>query len=380
MSINYTSSNMPVGNIAFGLTNSNTISCWGACFVDSNRFVLTLVKSNLGAMIWKKIDVQSIALAYYDMPFSPADAGVDPSDLHPTKGNFLSFSNNKLYYLKGNVLHQRNIDTGASEGTKLLRNSGGVALVGTSLNHVLVEGNEVYVASKADGKIYHWTIASYDAAPIDAAQEVTVSEFSGEVNGLVAQPGADTDIVVITKTTAKQAIKFSSTLVRKGESIWTDPSTNITLALFRGSILYMLSNDSLTAGVGLYFYRFGDGSTNIIAPSETIFTISSSQIKAGTQEPLTLSFTAKDGYGLPFQPDDYVRFSIVKYGDAYDSNDGALALTAIGPFRNSQGNPLNTQLDLTFDPSGSALAYWQAPVEIPADTVLHRVKVKYPSV
>ena len=380
MAINYTNSNLPVGNIAFGLTNSNTVACWGVCFIENGRFALTLVKDNTGALTWKKIDVQSIALAYYDMPFTPADAGIDTADLHPTKGNFLVYDGGSLYYLKGNVLHKRNVTTGVSEGTKLLRDAGGVALVGTSLNHLAIKGSEVYVASKPNGKVYHWTISTFDAAPADATNEVSVSEFTGELVAFVTQPGADTDVVAFTKGSSKLAIKFTSALVRRGESFWSDPSTNLTLGVFRGSILYLLANDHTTAGVGIYFYRFGDGSTDIIAPAETLYSISSSQIKAGTEEPLTVVFTAKDGFGLPFQPVDYVRFSVVKYGDVFDKNDGALALSALGPFRDNQGNPINTQLDLTFDGTGTAIVYWQAPLEIPADTVLHRIKVKYPIV
>ena len=378
MSLDYTSSNLVVGNGVFGLTGSDTTACWGFCFVDLNRFALTLVSDGAN-LFWKKIDVLSTTVAFYDMLYTPADAGIEFTDSHPVKGNFLWQDSDMLYYLKEEVLHQRNITTGASVGTKTLRSILSANIDASTIDHIAVKGNEVYAVSGSLNKLYHWTVSVWDAGTVDASEEVTVSELTAStLDGLFTQPGADTDIIVLTKGSAKQALKYTSTLTRVGESLWDDPSTNISATVFRGSILYFLANDEITAGIGLYFYRFGDGSTNIIAPVETVLTISASQIKAGNLVPLTITFTARDGYGVPFQPTDPVRFSILRQGSAFDTNDGALAITSVGPFRDSIGNPINTQLDLYFDAGGSAVAYWQAPLVIPTDTVLHRIKIDYP--
>jgi len=378
MAINYTSTNIPVGNTVFGLTSFDTVECWGTCFVENNRFALILVKSG-AALYWKKLDVLAVSPVYYDMEYSPTFASILPTDIHPTKGNFLCQDGGYIYYVNNSYLYRINAVTGAADGSKILRNASSVAVGSQFINHILVKGTQVYALSKANTKLYHWDIAAFDGGTTDALEETTVPELVlGSACGLYAMPGADTDVVVVTKNTAKLAIKYTATLVRKGESYWTDPSSNITLAILRGSIIYMVANDELTAGAGLYIYKYGDGSTGIIAPNETIYTISSTQIKAATSEPLTLTFSSKDGFGVPFQPTDFVRFSLIKQGDMFDKNDGALSDQYAGPFRDNVSNPINTQLDLTFDSEGSVVLYWQAPLEIQAETVMHRIRVQYP--
>jgi hypothetical protein len=381
--LNYLSSTVSVGNAVFGLGGGVTCSLWGMTFVE-DRYALVLVLSG-GVLYWKKIDTYSDTVVSSDLPYTPTAAGLAAGDLHEsTTGQFLASDTTYLYYLKANTVLRVVEATGASAGSQTLRTSAAASIPTTALGAVAVKGSSLYVLSKSQQLLYTYSIGgwSWDASPQNAVRQVTVSELGTfDISGLFCQPGADTDVVVLLKlgSTSTTAVKYTSDLLtRKGQTTWSDPSINIHSAQFKGSILHVVQNDPTTAGTGVLIHRFGDGSTNIVAKENTILVVDQDRVKAGSGTKVKISFTVRDGYGLPFAATENTRFSLIRVGDSFDSNDGALALTTSGPFRDSSDNPLNVTLAVPFDVTGKAECYWETPIEVPVDVLLHRIKVEYP--
>lgn len=381
--LNYLSSTISIGNGVFGLTNLVTASLWGMTFI-SDRYILTLVESG-GSLYWKKIDTYSDTTATYDMPFTPTTAGLAAADSHEaSSGQFLAADDTYLYYLKGNTVLRINLTSGATAGSQTLRSSSGASIPTNALGGIALKGANLYAVSKSQQLLYVFNVGvwAWDASPQNAVRQVSVTELATyAISGLFTQPGTDTDVVVLMKlgSTAATAVKYTSDLlIRKGSSDWSDPSIEIHAAQFKGSILHVAYNNNTLAGTGVLIHRFGDGSTNIVAKERTTLTLSEDRVKAGSGTKVKIAFVVKDGYGLPFAATEEVRFSLVKVGDAYDKNDGALATSESGPFRDSSDNPLNVSLEVAFDGTGKAECWWETPLEVPADVLLHRIKVEYP--
>lgn len=381
--LNYLSSTVSVGNGTFGLTNLVTCSLWGMTFIE-DRYALVLVESG-GALYWKKIDTFTDSVVSYDMTYTPTQAGLSAADTHEgTAGQFLASDGTYIYYLKANTVLRFTIATGVDAGSQTLRSSTGAAIPASALGAISIKGSNLYAASKAQQLVYLFNTAgwAWDGTPQNAVRNTTVTELATHnLSGLYTQGGTDNDVVVLMKlgTTSALAVKYTSDLVtRKGQTTWSDPSINIRCAQFKGSILHLVQNDPTLAGTGVLIHRFGDGSTGIVAREQTLLTLSEDRVKAGSGTKVKISFTVKDGYGLAFAASEKTRFSIVKVGDAFDKNDGALAATTSGPFRDASDNPVNVSIDIPFDVTGKAECYWESPVEVPVDVLLHRIKVEYP--
>lgn len=381
--LNYLSSTVSVGNSVFGLSNVVTAALWGTTFIGE-RFALTLVASG-GSVYWKKIDTYMDSTVAYDMTFTPAEAGITAADTHEAStGQFIAADSTYLYYLKANTVVRTALATGLASGSVTLRSSSMAAIPANALGAITVKGSYLYVASKSQGLLYAFNMGAWawDGTNKDAIRQVAVTELSTySLSGLFTQPGSDTDVVVLVKqgTNSALAIKYTADLLtRKGDTNWTNPSENIRSAQFRGSILYVAQNDPSVAGTGVLLHRFGDGSTNIVAKEKTQLILSEDRVRAGSGSKVKITFIAKDGYGLTFPITEKVRFSIVRVGDSFDKNDGALALTENGPFRDASDNPVNVSLDASFDVTGKAECYWHAPIEIPVEVLMYRIKVQFP--
>jgi hypothetical protein len=381
--LQYLSSTISVGNPVFGLTNVNTCALRGMTFVGS-RFALTLVESG-GSLYWKFIDTYSDTTVSYDVPFTPAQAGLAASDVHESvTGQFLASDSAYLYYMNGSTVKRINIETGTDAGSQILRSSSMAVIPAAAVGGITVKGSMLYLVSKSQQLLYVFNMnaLAWDGSSTNAVRQVTVSELATHtLCGLFTQSGSDTDVVLLLKngSTSAVAIKFTlDLLTRKGQTEWTSPSTNIVAAQFKGSILHVVKNDPTTAGSGVLIHRFGDGSTDIVAKEKTILALSDERVKAGSGKVVKITFSAKDGYNQTFPITDKVRFSLMKVGEAFDKNDGALGASANSTFRNSSDEPISTSLEISFDSTGKAECFWHTPIEVPVDVLLHRIKVEYP--
>jgi hypothetical protein len=380
MALNYASSVLSVGNNVFGADSNHSIQLRGGAFLDS-RYLLLLIKNNsTNEMVWKKLDTLSTSTVSYDIAID-VNTIAEASDW-AAQGQYLAVDNGFIYYLKGSSLVKVNATSGEIIGSNLLRRQSGAATTASSLRTMNVLGNNLYVTSQTDGIIIRYDLSTFlwNGTNRNAITERSVSHFgSHDIMASFIQSGS-TEFVVMLKGPKKVALKFTSDLAEQlgTGSSWSDPSDNIVSAQFSGSILYVLAcNDSL-AGTGVQAYRFGDASTGEVDEEHTIFSVSSNRVRVGSGQVVTLKYSARDGYGLVFTPEQAVRFSLIRIGDIFDSNDGALSLNANGPFRGPAGDPLAVTLDVPFDGTGSATCYWHTPLEIPVKELLHRIRVRYP--
>lgn len=380
--LNYTGSNIAAGNALFGASSSHTLSIWGAAFIESGRFVLVLVRKSDGAVAWKKLDPLTLTPVAYDMPYAPSVAGIAANDRGATtQGQFLYADDTYLYYYKGTTIYRRDFITGADAGSHQLRTTTGTLLNGSTVNAITKSSLHLYVVAKADGRIYRYDTAqlTWTGSTLNAATQITESEFTNsDVVGALVQPNTN-DLVVLLRGSALRAIKYNVALTtKKGVTAWDGPSASVAAAQFRGSIVHTFASDNTLAGTGFFVYRYADGSTGVVATEQTYLSLDNDRVKAGAGTVAKVTFRVRDGYGEKFQPTEFARFTLIKIGDVYDKNDGALATNQLGPFRDSSGNPLNTQLDVSFNTDGDAICYWQGPEDIPSNFLLLRIRAKYP--
>lgn len=386
MSLTYTESNIAAGNLIFGVTSDKTLSIWGMTFVEEDRFILVLARVSDGTMEWRKIDPLTLTTVGYAMPYAPSVIGVDPGDRTSTKqGQYLDSNGDYLYYLNGNTLYRCDYATGVAAGYHVLRDTSNSPLTGSLIDGFVYRGpgKPLYVYSSTTQKIYRYNHSAlvWNDTPISANVQVTETTLSSlQAKGAFIQPETEDFVLLVAGGPSRFAVKYTEDLVtRKGITEYSFTSNSVCCVDFRNTLLHFLASDNTVAGGGIYIYRYGDASTGVVSTDNTSIGVDTDRVKAGSGTVVKVTYSARDGYGEKFQPTEYVRFNVMKVGDAYDGNDGALAATNDPEtFRDSQGNPINPTLDVPFDVNGNAVCYWHTPLTVPTDLLLHRIRAKYP--
>jgi hypothetical protein len=389
MALTYTGSNIALGNPLMGALPTDTLSVWGAAFVEEGRFLLVLVRTSGGSLVWKKVDPLTLQSVTYDTIYPPTTAGIALGDRGAeTQGQFLSAEGDYLYYLKGNVLHRIVYDSGVSAGFHTLRTTTGVNLNGSTINAFTLSPVGLCVVSATDGKVYFYPSGSlvWNNSALNATNQITEPLFSSStVRGAFVQPVTH-DLIVLTSGGGSRALRFNATASeRKGSTLVVDSDGRssfhvgyVVSCQFRGSVLYFTASDNSFVGAGVYVFRFADASTGVVAKDQSGLTVSESRVQVASGTVVRVGFRALDGWGDSFPSNDYVRFSVLKIGDVFDRNDGALSVSPLGPFRDAQDSPINPELDVQFGSNGEAVCYWHTPLELNVDVLYHRIRAKYP--
>lgn len=376
--LEYTGSTIAASNSVMTATGAQRLSIWGMTFVEGSRFMLVLAKRSDGVMVWRKVDTLAVSTISYAMPYEPVAAGIAITDRGDVQGQFLTSDENYLYYLRGSELLRRNYDNGSSAGSHILRDGSDVALNGANIGAIAVSPDFIYVVSKVEQKVFAFSLAGFawDGTSRQATSTAPEARLTDRLCGAYVQPST-LDLVLLIKGSDNIAVKYAAGLtLRKGSTVWTDPSTNIIAAQYRGSTVHVLASDNLQAGTGFHIFRFADASTGVIAQEKSMLSFSETRVKVGSGSIVRVTYRATDGYGEVLPNADFVLFTLLRVGDADDSNDGALALTALGPFRNSQGEPYNMSLEVPFNNNGEATCFWLAPETSPRTTMYHRIRAK----
>lgn len=150
--------------------------------------------------------------------------------------------------------------------------------------------------------------------------------------------------------------------------------------LTRNGYIYQTSS-AFTTVTSLVLQRWLDKSTSIISQEKSIFKVPDRLIQIGENTTAQLIFEARDGFGaqMPLLSGGLCRFTIVTNRGVLDGDDAALSANVGGPFRTGNDVPVARQVDVAFDGSGVAIAYFQSARRSGAQSVEDIVRVIYPA-
>lgn len=101
--------------------------------------------------------------------------------------------------------------------------------------------------------------------------------------------------------------------------------------------------------------------TGLADSTHSAIGFTSTVVRIGGSIPIAVTVTARDGWGDLCTPGETVRVYLDSLTPEPTQEDGALALTYEGPFRDVNGVPLATSVNTVLDENSQAVVYYHPP-------------------
>lgn len=122
-----------------------------------------------------------------------------------------------------------------------------------------------------------------------------------------------------------------------------------------------LSNFAWEKTIPIYVDSYLNAATGIASSTHSTLGFQSVVARIGGAIPLAVTVTARDGWGDLCTPGETVRIYLDTLAPEPTQEDGALALTYEGPFRDTNGVPLSTSVNTVLDADSQAVVYYHPP-------------------
>jgi hypothetical protein len=159
------------------------------------------------------------------------------------------------------------------------------------------------------------------------------------------------------------------------------PVSDLGTAFSRNGYIYQTNGAFFDTSSNLVISKWLDRSTAVVSQDKSIVSMTDRIVQVGESISLPVTLKAKDGFGAPMTAlsGAVCRFSVVTNRGTIDTDDAALSLSSVGPFRDGNNVPLSRQVDATFDGSGQATAYFQSARTSSLQSIEDVVRITYPA-
>lgn len=377
------------------LTTSGSGVVYGMFANEAFSMIYAVVRdaTNNAEFNWKRIDVTNPSAPAVS-PWSVTDSSY-PTNTGDSHGNGLFFDTTTglaygLFLTTGKInLMRINISTGLVEysnreltlfgGASTFTSVLGVAIAGGSLFALLLASTGVIVIAKFTMSDFNstWSNSVGWVTNVFASSWNTVKSGAQPVPSAGLTVAQDGNLLVFYDVNNTAAKYLASSLMFSGTTAFA--VADMGTAFSRNGYIYQTNQNFFTT-TNLTIQKWLDRSTAVISQDKSVVSMPDRIVQVAENTSLAVTFKARDGFGTPMTNLNGLmcRFHVVTNRGVIDGDDGAISASSTGPFRDGNNVPILRQVDVPFNASGEAVAYFQSARYASTQSVEDIVRITYP--